>query len=676
VTASIRAFATTPTNSGGSSITMSLPTGIQAGDLLFVVLTTGAPSLTITDDAAKGWWAPTPRALYGTRSWWTFARIYNPSDPASTYTFTQSGMGAVRGIAYAIQGHAVTQASGITAGTFWTRTNNGGSQALTRAPSITTPQADMLVLAFTGEATNTAGGYTVTAANGFTPIVELTEDANFIEWMTSAQKVQAAAGATGNYDITYAHVGGNGAGVQYAIPTAAQQAITTGRIGAHVATGVEHDRFTVGADRLGGTTVQAALLANGNEITRQTITHDATTGWGNTAFTGLASDTLYTVEFYVDGVKQTDAALTIRTFPAPGTPKSYVLATGSCQFTGSNHPIWDVIKADNPVMLAHMGDLHYNDATTEPLWRAGVEASLTAPRMKSLLEQVAFNWAWDNHDRIITNVGGAGSALNLGTTDPQTATAWKQMAGTTGWASADAVGRTWVVGRVRYIQTDNWTMKQDPDAGVTGPTFLGAAQKQWFKDTLAAATEPAIIWLCQWTGQEHANGRWNSFPAETTELENWINARPEIKSRMILIGGDSHSLQVTDGSRTAAQGQRFSGMPNWNISGFNRTSTAPNGSPGWLVDDVLRTSAQAEADWGGYSRLTVDDDGQTLSILWEGVRVGPTGATDVMASQTYTVTTTSPELFFFDSVTRETLTPIYWDGTTEEALTAEWHAEA
>lgn len=411
-----------------------------------------------------------------------------------------------------------------------------------------------------------------------------------------------------------------------------------GRIGTHISTSPAHDSLTIGVDLLSGTSLAVVLHAAGVERHREIVTPDTDSGWGNAVFTGLEPDTEYTVTFEVDNVEQTDALLVVRTLPTPGAAASYVMVAGSCQFTGSNHPVWDAIASDAPALLAHMGDLHYGDATAVPAWRTAVETSLTAPRLRSLLEHVPLTWTWDNHDRIIANDGGPGTALNLGRTDPATNAEWRKLAGSTGWASPDTAGRTYTIGRVRFIQTDQWTARDDPDAGTAAPplTFLGAAQKQWFKDTLEAATEPVIVWLCQWTGQNYTNGRWNSFPDETTELENWINARPDIKARMVMIGGDSHSLQVTDGTRAAAQGQRFAGIPNYNISGFNRSNDSATGNAGWLVDEALRTPEQPEADWGGYSRIWVTDDGTTLTLKWEGVRVGPTGATDIMDARTLT----------------------------------------
>ncbi|MBW1640477.1 hypothetical protein G3H63_15540 [Microbacterium resistens] len=413
----------------------------------------------------------------------------------------------------------------------------------------------------------------------------------------------------------------------------------TGKVGAHVVTSPAHDSLTVGVDLLSGSSLVAVLSdAQAREITRHNVATDPTSGWGHVTFRELSAGTQYAVTLEVDGALQRDATITTRTLPAPGVATSFVMVTGSCQFTGSNHPVWDAIAADSPVVLAHMGDLHYGDATTVATWRASVEASLTAARFQALLEGVPMTWTWDNHDRIIADDGGPGTPLNLGRTDPATNAEWRKLAGADGWASADTAGRTFVVGRVRFIQTDQWTARDDPDAGTAAAplSFLGAAQKQWWKDTLDAATEPVIVWLCQWTGQNHANGRWNSFPDETAELEAWLDARPGIKARMVMIGGDSHSVQVTDGTRTRADGQRFAGIPNYNISGFNRSADGIQGGPGWLVDAALRGPGDPEADWGGYSRVTVTDHGPTLTLLWEGVRVDSTGATDVMASRTLT----------------------------------------
>lgn len=640
--------AATGQNAGGSAFTVTPPVGIMSGDLWIIEALTGTALGTPSDDVAKGWWRLGTVAA-NTRAYTLLARIYNPLDPVGDYTLTQGASAFTKWLGLAVQDHAVTTQSDIVLGSIWRRQDNGGSSGVIVAPSLTTIEVDSLLIAFTGEASNALGGYAATTLNGFTKAAELTEGptaATDIEWISAWSKLQPTVGATGLFQITYTPTALNGVGQQIAVPSATDPTPpASGCIGSRVPTSVLHDSITVGVDRINGTVIEIAAKLGATEVARQTVAIDATSGWGSTTFTGLEPDSSYGFDFYVDDVLQTDTQALILTHPAPGTPTSFKFVTGSCQFTGSNHPIWDRIREENARQLGHMGDLHYGDATTLEAWRAAVESSLTAPRFRAMLGLLPVTWTWDNHDRIITNPAGAGTGLNLGETDPATNTEWRKLAGTAGWASADTAGRSWVIGRVRFIQTDQWTVRDDGDGDPAPRTFLGVAQKQWFKDTLDAATEEVIVWLCQWTGQNHANGRWNSFPEETAELEAFINARPAVKARMVMIGGDSHSLQVTDGARTLADGQRFAGIPNYNISGFNRTSDAGQGGAGWLDDRPLRATGQPEADWGGYSRLTFTDDGEAVTLLWEGVRVDPTGATDVMNAQTLVFAGSPPQPF-------------------------------
>lgn len=630
-------------NTGSSNFTIVPPPGTQNGDLLVVVSLAGSGGAYSDAWLSKNWWKHQSLTV-NTRHFAVASRVYNSASPASDFEMSLVMSAFIRWVVIAIRGHGVSKESDVVLGTTWTRA--GVSGPLATAPSINTPGADYLAFAFTGEATNAAGGYTRTAGD-FSFLIEAAEDASTIEWVTAWSKTMPTSGATGIHTLTYTPTSLNGVGMQIAVPSATVVApIETGRIGMHAPVNPSSDSISVGLDRLGGTTVQVALMSPDGavEIERKTVSVDATTGWANTTFTGLESASYYRVWFYVDGVRQTDASLILRTLPTG--PASYTVVAGSCQFTGSNHPVFDRIREENPVFMAHMGDLHYADATTEAGWRAGHESSFSAPRFKQLFETTFINWTPDNHDRIITNPTGAGTGLNLGETDLLTSTEWKYFAGSTGWSSPDTLGRTWVAGRVRYIQTDGWSVRDDGDGDPSPRTFLGPAQKQWFKDTLTSAQEPLIIWFCSWTAANNGNGRWNSFPEESSELEAFINARPDLKRRMILIGGDSHSVQADDGSRS---GGRFRGIPSLNISGFNRSSDSGDGNTYWgIVNGPLRSVGQLEADWGGYSRITINDDGVHIRFLWEGIRVNAAGDTDRVAFYTRSYGSTFDRVYLAD----------------------------
>ncbi|URP22252.1 phosphatase [Microbacterium phage Big4] len=618
-------------NLGSNTLTIGLPPGIAAGDLLVAAAVIGSTSAPTSDSAAKGWW-DFGGIAFNTRSWKVYARVYNPATPASDYTLTQNASAFARWVSVAIRNHGVTASTDIQFGTQWLRGNNGGSQGKIIAPSITTPGAGRLVLALTGEASSATGAYTVTNANGFTLATDGTEDGSAIEWATIWYKSLAVAGASGDMELNWASTPSlNGIGVQMSIPPGATApAPATGRIGGHAITYAGETALNIGAAKLNGTAISVVLYnsAGTQELQRKTMTVDSTSQWGNVSFTGLTADTVYSVKFEVDGTMQTDVQIVrAKTKKLAGVPVSFVTVGGSCQLTASNNPIYRAMADKNPEFIAHMGDLHYADPTTAAAWRTAVNSSLTASNFQYLTERVPFNWTWDNHDRIILDAGASASPLNMGYTDPATNTQWRTFSGDAGdYLSSDTAGRMWRVGRVMFIQTDQWTMKDDPDAVAEPRTFLGAAQKQAFKNALQLANDSAdvalVVWWSSWTTLNNGNGRWNSFPAETTELEAFIDARPALKKKMVLIGGDSHSLQVDSGTRSGSS-FRFKGMPSLNVSGFNRSSTSGgDGNVGWdIANGSLINAGIPEQGWGGYSHLSITDNGKELRFRWEARRV-------------------------------------------------------
>ena len=623
------------------NVTLQYPAdGVLVDDVLMAVFV-------LLDDASasvatpSGWTLRKYSTNFGTARMYVFTKRKLTGESQTSQVFSVTG--SASSLAQLYRFRNVTD-QGMIIGANWFRSGSGET-VRNRALSVTTVDEYSVVLAISSDRTNSdePAGFANAIDNGMTLIDTIgsgvsTWNNNSANSLVVAYKEIDTPAASGDTLIPYPNAqASNGYAFHLVLKReggTVTPAPSTGQIGAHISAAPSHNSLTIGLDKLGGTAVEVKLYSGATLLDTKTATNDGTSGWGNVVFTGLTQNTTYGVKFVVDGVEQTDASLSVKTLPTPGAALNYTMVTGSCQFTGSNHPVWDVIRGLNPRVLAHMGDLHNGDATDVAAWRTAVESSLTASKMKQLLEQTPLIWTWDNHDRVITNPTGTGTGLNLGETDQVTNTEARKLFGSSGWSSSDTFGRTYVIGRVRYIQTDQWTVRDDGDGDPAPRTFLGATQKQWFKDTLAAATEPVIVWLCQWTGQNHANGRWNSFPEETTELENWINQRPGIKRRMVMIGGDSHSLQVTDGTRTPAQGQRFAGIPNYNISGFNRSSDAGQGGAGWLVDVPLRTSAQLEADWGGFSQVDITDDGTTLTFKWTAVRVNAAGVTDVMDTRT------------------------------------------
>lgn len=645
-------MATKPTRKGVSNwwvnasdtnldISARLPAASERanGDLMLLTINWIGSSTTLVNYAALGW-VRIKDVLVGSRHMETYVRKYSDTDPVSVYQLTKSSAQSNVYVIEMVGSHGVGDiAADILAGSSWTRPAAGSTVQM---PSITTPAADYLAIGYSGEATNAAAGLpTLPTPSGFTSWHDRPETSGVsIEQINVYYKEMPAAGPTGTAITDYGSTAAstlNGGGYQIAIPPKADAAIiTTGQIQVYGSFRPSATEIVVGNKKLVATGSVEAILYNADgsvEIARVAVTHDSVTKWGNARFTGLTPGTSYLVRFAVNGTLQTDCVRHPKTLRAPGVPVSIKFVTGSCQFTGSNHPVFDRIREEAPMFLAHMGDLHYVDATDDTAWRAGMEASLAATKFNQMLDTIPMSWSMDNHDRIITNPGGAGTALNLGETDPKTAAQWKHLAGSQNWASPDGLGQAWQVGRVLFISLDMWTARDDPDFDPEPRTFLGATQKEWFKSLLRTTDASLIIWFSQWTNRNNANGRWNSFPTETQELESFILGFPHIASRVVMIGGDSHSPQAGDGDYGGVTGYRFVGIPSLNFSGFNRSGDAGDGSTGWnIINEGGRPVGSAEADYGLYSAVQIIDDGNYLRFMWEGKKVDAAG---VVTSRAY-----------------------------------------
>lgn len=615
-------------NAGGTAVPVANPAGATDGDAMVLFVTSADAARTLTD---LGGWTLLGDKTYNTRRTFVLTRPYAASYP----NLAISAASVVGSVIMALRPGSGASISGVTLGTIWDRPSNGGSINTTQAPSVDAPAGSMALAISTEVSTGeeTEPGVTL-AGTGWTKWFYADTDpaaAVAVNYF-AALKAMTAAGATGVPTTTWPNNSNNSMGVQVLVTEGAAVIPATGRVGAHGCFAFSNTAVTIGYDRLGGSAHEIVLRNGTTEVSRKTVTHNATSGWGSAEFTGLTPGVLYTAKFVVDGVEQTDSQVAVRTLNPAAT--AFNVVAGSCQFTGSTHPVFTRMREKNPVFLSHMGDLHYQDAETEPAWRGAMESSLTA--MKGFLETVPMVWAPDNHDVIRTDPAGGGDQVGMAR--------WKELAGSTGWGSTNSLGRSWRHGRVLFIHTDNRSARDNYQTAPEPRSFLGAAQKTWFKNLLTAANADAsikvVVWLCSWTARNDQNGRWDSYPTETTELENHINSMPGLKAKMVMVGGDSHTLQADSGARTGNV-FRFHGIPSLNMSGFNRSSIYATG--GWDIAEAdLRTEAQAEADWGGYSLLSVADTGTALTLTWKAIRVNAAGVEDEMATWSRVYSDTPP----------------------------------
>lgn len=610
---------TSGTNAGGSTVALSNPAGAQGGDRITAFLSATGAAATITN--LQGW-TLLSTLTFNTRRWHILERDYAASYAPLTLSTGEGELWATTATR-ASSGYVL---GATTLGATWRRVDNGGSINTTQAPSMTAP-ANALALAFFSE-TSTAAEVeagTTLAGSGWVKWFwskAAAGDANPINYLAYAEP---AAGATGVATTTWANNSNNGAGVQLVIPQTATGPAPTGTLDTIGTFQNTASTLTVGARQLTTGTVQAVLRLEGAEVDRKTLTF--TSGRGNVTFTGLAAGQDYTISFEVDGVVQTDAVAAGRTLRSGAS--SFTAVSGSCMLSGSTHPIFDHIAAGNHDFWTVQGDATYADPTTLAAWWDGMTQALNAWR--GLPRKLVTRWTPDNHDTIRTTPLGGGA--------PALPPAYKQLAGTSGFASSDSVGQAWQNGRVLFIQADLRSARDNYQTDAAPLTMLGATQTAWFKGLLQSAeadpTIALVVWFDNWIGLQQGSGRWGSYPHAYAELNSTIQALPWVREHLVLIGGDSHNLWADSGARSWPEAA-FPGIPSLNISGYNRASPAETFYVPDIANDTLIASG-AEADWGGYSRMTVTDSGSSLTFLWEAVRVNAAGAADVMASWSKTV---------------------------------------
>jgi hypothetical protein len=362
-----------------------------------------------------------------------------------------------------------------------------------------------------------------------------------------------------------------------------------------------------------------AVLSTSSDLTSPTYSSVETAdsdGWVGCDFTGLTPGTVYHIGLEVEGVLQEDQRLVAKTLPDPAGSSDGVIWLGSCQLTGSNHDSLAQAAISGADYGIHMGDTNYEDPDDVAEWKVGIETSFASENMKALLAASPVAVGLDNHD----SPGGNGSN-GSNAAWPGVAAAMRVISGSGQFPDSEALYRSWPHGaKVKVLMTDHWSQRTAVGATDNGSkTLFGATQKQWWKDTLLDAVETdgvaLILWASTWPTTDTST-RWGAYNTEVTELENWLDANPEVKSRLLMVGGDSHDIRATSGTRTGAAGggTAFVGVPSLNASPFDQTSATSN-KDGWDIGQIDIDSGR-----GVFSLLTLEDVSEGVTVTWEAVR--------------------------------------------------------
>src|ERR1043166_2643981 len=130
-------------------------------------------------------------------------------------------------------------------------------------------------------------------------------------------------------------------------------------------------------------------------------TVDSTTNWVvSMQITGLNPSTKYFYAVESGGIADTSADDIGSFTTVANGPCSYSFVAGSCS-SNSNHPVFDAMRQMNPLFYLNMGDLHYDNPSSDinvSIHRMPYETVLSKPRQSDLLHKTPIAYMWDDHD--------------------------------------------------------------------------------------------------------------------------------------------------------------------------------------------------------------------------------------------------------------------------------------
>ena len=228
-----------------------------------------------------------------------------------------------------------------------------------------------------------------------------------------------------------------------------------------------------------------------------------------------------------------------RTLPAAGDTAPVRFAIGSC--AAQFGPLFDLVAQRRPDAFVWQGDLNYPDtmgplAQTVPGYAGIWRDFLANPRMEGIFAHSLFAAQRDDHDYGLQDA----NSLNL---PPWGLRPWEGLIERRPWYRFTAgVAEVWVL--------DQRQFKSDPAApDDPAKTLLGARQRAWLLDTLAASRAPFKVVCSPCTlAPLDANARDGSWAAGFTAERDLLLAhvREHVGGQTIFVTGDTHWTLVYD----------------------------------------------------------------------------------------------------------------------------------
>lgn len=600
-----------------TTFNVAYPSGISAGDLLVlhVVTNGGAPSST----PPTGWTEVFRESVNVTNPrGGVYIKVASGSE-SGTLAVTVASTTGVASISR-FSGVDTTTPQDVTRSIIELNTTGTLDVVL---PSITTVTNGAMLVMFTA-ANSTSKQWTT--ASGATERVDYTQSLGTSKSGSIYTQSAPTAGATGTRTLSMTSPGVQHWGVMMALRPGSVGLLSTlvQRVAGISATPTTAVRVAVKT-----TACSSARLKLGTDsgLTTGVVFGSAATpdadGYATLTATGLTANTRY---YY--RVEMTDSNSTVgldtmstvgRIKTAPSGQASFAFDFGSC--VNSTDPIvFPLITARADDMFFHLGDMFYNDGsgTTLANIRSKLEGKIQATNHAELYAQINMAHVPSDHD-VAQNDSNNGS-------DP---TAWGNYRTASAQLFPDVDWYyTWVWGRVRFIKLDTKNFASDQTlTDNSSKSLLGTTQKQWFKDTIDAATEPAMVIVQSdpWNGSAIAgdNG-WFGYTTERTELANYMVASGK---NFIIIGGDMHAVAADDGTNSPGGITLFQAAP------FGQTASQKGGP---YTTGPFPASGTAFTTQ--YGRVVVTDSGGSISFAFNGYDSTDTSVANLTKTFTLTVT--------------------------------------
>ena len=304
----------------------------------------------------------------------------------------------------------------------------------------------------------------------------------------------------------------------------------------------------------------------------------------------------------------------------PEGPFSFTIGAGGCAITGSDRPVFDVIRRQNPLFFLHVGDMHYEDVvSTEPeAYREAWREVLRSRSQAALYRSTPIAYTWDDHDF------GPNNSDRYAPGQEAARRAYREMiphyplaAGT----QNAPIHQAFSVGRVRFILTDLRSSREQARAWDPNPSMMGERQKDWFKQQLLAAKARGelIAWVSAvpWISRPNPESdTWGGFAEERREIADFLKEH-EI-SNIVILAGDAHMVAMDDGSNSDYATGGGAPIPVLQSAPLDQAGSRKGGP---YSEGAIPGPTVFPPHDGQFTLMHVDDDGgDELCVRWNSYR--------------------------------------------------------